>query len=71
MFVGVFMTIERLVRGLAGSLVVLGLVLSYSTRNVWWLGLILFAAFDLIQSCLTNKSIIGGILKLVGLGRKR
>ena len=60
------MTVERLTRCISGFLIFFSLFMSYKT-TVWWLSLLIFVGFDLLQSGFTNRSIISGILRLFGM----
>lgn len=62
------MTIEKAIRILAGTLVLISLVLSHYI-NPWWLLLAAFVGVNLIQSALTGFCPAEIILSKLGVGR--
>lgn len=59
------MTVHRIVRGVAGAMVLLSLLLSYN--NKWWLLLALFAGLNLLQSAFTDKCPLLSLLRKMGV----
>ncbi|MGZ3447435.1 MAG: YgaP family membrane protein [Myxococcaceae bacterium] len=62
------MTIEGAVRVLAGSLVLLGLLLSQLV-SPWWLLLDVFVGLNLIQSAFTGVCPAASIFRRLGIGK--
>ena len=63
------MTIENAIRLLAGSLVLISLVLA-TLVNTWWLLLAAFVGFNLFQSALTGFCPAEMIFRKIGIGRR-
>ena len=61
------MTLERWIRLIAGTLVVLSVTLSYFHSRVW-LWLTLFVGVNLFQSALTGWCLMEDILRKFGVG---
>ncbi len=61
------MKIERIIRALAGSLVLLGLFLWYFV-NPWCLALTAFVGLNLLQSAFTGICPAESILRKLGIG---
>ena len=60
------MTVDRMVRFMAGTMVLAGIVLTnYMDSN--WMWLTVFVGFNLMQSGLTNICPLTKILKKIGL----
>jgi len=68
------MTVERYIRTIAGFFVMLslalGLEVSPSFVNQWFLAFIVFVGLNLFQSGLTQFCLLGIILKAVGVPEK-
>lgn len=62
------MTIEKAIRILAGTMVLISLILAHFV-NPWWLLLAAFVAVNLIQSALTGFCPAEIILSKLGVGR--
>ncbi|MDK2955982.1 MAG: hypothetical protein PWQ57_1478 [Desulfovibrionales bacterium] len=62
------MTIERMVRGLAGFMVLLSLVLGQFVSR-WWLLLALFVSLNLLQSAFSNTCPAMSLLRRMGFKR--
>jgi hypothetical protein len=62
------MTMERYIRILAGSLVTIGVVLSW-TVSIYWLLLPLFVGLNLFQSAFTGICPAENILRRLGVGK--
>lgn len=62
------MTLEGAVRVIAGSFVLLGLLLSRLV-SPWWLLLDVFVALNLIQSAFTGFCPAEGIFRRLGIGK--
>lgn len=60
------MTIERVVRLFAGTLVVVGVILTYAVSE-WWLILPLFVGLNLAQSALTRICPLESVLRRLGV----
>ncbi len=60
------MTIENAVRSLAGSMVLIGVILSL-TESPWWLLLTAFVGLNLLQSAFTGFCPAEKIFKRCGL----
>lgn len=60
------MNIDRAVMVFAGSVVLLGAVLSL-TVNVWWIALSIFAGANMIQASLTGFCPAAMIFRAIGL----
>lgn len=54
---------ERIVRFIAGTMVLVSLTLTYFTSNTYWLLLALFVALNLIQSSFTKWCLLDDILR--------
>ena len=61
------MKIERIIRALAGSFVLLGMALGYFV-NPWWFALTVFVGVNLFQSAFTGFCPAENILKKLGFG---
>jgi hypothetical protein len=59
------MTIERILRGMAGFMVLISLALAQFVSQ-WWLLLALFVSANLIQSAFTNTCPAMSVLRLLG-----
>ena len=62
------MTIEKAIRILAGTMVLISLILAHFV-NPWWLLLAAFVGVNLIQSALTGFCPAEIILSKLGVGR--
>ena len=60
------MTIERMLRGMAGFIILLSLILSYYV-NRHWLWLTAFVGLNLFQSAFTNWCLAMTILRKYGI----
>ncbi|HEX7694815.1 MAG TPA: DUF2892 domain-containing protein [Sphingomonas sp.] len=60
------MNIDRAVMAFAGSVVLLGAILSV-TVNVWWIALAIFAGANMVQASLTGFCPAAMIFKAIGL----
>lgn len=60
------MEINRIVRGVAGLVVILSLILAVYVSN-WWLLLTLFVGINLLQSAFTNTCPLMWILRKMGV----
>ena len=60
------MTVERIVRAVAGSLVLLSLVLSWAVSS-WFLALAAFVGANLLQSAFTGFCPLALVLRRAGL----
>lgn len=63
------MKLEYAIRILAGSLVLLSLILAHCVSR-WWLWLAAFVGVNLIQSAFTGVCPAEGILRRLGLGKE-
>ncbi len=60
--------VERIVRAVAGSLVLISITLAYFVHNNWiWLGV--FVGTNLLQSSVTRFCPLEKVLKLAGVGK--
>lgn len=59
------MTVHRIVRGVAGAMVLVSLLLSYN--NKWWLILALLAGVNLLQSAFTDTCPLLALLRRMGV----
>lgn len=59
------MTVHRILRGVAGLLILLSLLLSYN--NKWWLLLAAFVGFNLAQSAFTDNCPLLWVLRRMGV----
>ena len=64
------MSLERWVRLIAGTFIILSVALSYFDRRMW-LWFTLFVGIDLFQSALTGWCLIEDLLHKCGVGRAR
>ncbi len=62
------MSIERAIRILAGTMVLISLILATQV-NIWWLLLAAFVGINLIQSAFTGFCPAAIILSKLGVGR--
>ncbi len=60
------MNIDRAVLGFAGSVVLLGTILSV-TVNIWWIALAIFAGANMVQASITGFCPAAMIFKALGL----
>lgn len=60
------MNIDRAVLGFAGSVVLLGTILSV-TINIWWIALAIFAGANMVQASITGFCPAAMIFKALGL----
>lgn len=60
------MTLDRAVMIFAGSVVLLGVLLSL-TVNPWWIGLTVFAGFNMIQAGFTGFCPAAIVFKAMGV----
>lgn len=58
---------ERIIRAVAGSLILISLALAYFV-HVYWLGLVIFVGFNLLQSSFTRFCPLEKILDKAGIG---
>lgn len=58
---------ERVVRFIAGALVLLSVSLAYFTTNMNWLWLTLFVGANLFQSSMTRWCLLNNILSKLGV----
>lgn len=58
---------ERVVRFIAGALVLLSVSLAYFTTNMNWLWLTLFVGANLFQSSMTRWCLLNNILSKIGV----
>jgi hypothetical protein len=58
---------ERVVRFIAGALVLLSVSLAYFTTNMNWLWLTLFVGANLFQSSMTHWCLLNNILSKIGV----
>ena len=63
------MTLERKIRVIAGSLLLVSLVLAHWV-SPWWLLFTAFIGFNLLQSGLTNWCLMEDILRWTGIHRE-
>ena len=63
------MTLERKIRVIAGSLLLVSLVLAYGV-SPWWLLFTAFIGLNLLQSGLTNWCLMEDILRWTGIHRE-
>jgi hypothetical protein len=61
------MTLERWIRLIAGTFVILSVVLSY-VHSPYWLFFTLFVGLNLFQSALTRWCLMEDILRKLGVG---
>ncbi len=59
------MDMHRTLRGIAGLIVLISLILAVGA-SYWWLLLAAFAGLDLLQSAFTDKGPVIWLLKLLG-----
>ena len=62
------MTIERIVRGATGGVVLLSLLLAWGSSH-WWLLLTAAVGVNLVQSAFTDWCPLIGILRALGVPR--
>lgn len=62
------MTIDRIVRGVAGTFILLSLILGL-THSPWWLAFTGFVGLNLLQSAVTNWCPLITILEKLGVPR--
>lgn len=60
------MTVARIVHAVAGTLVVLSVVLS-QTVSPWWLALAVFVGLNLVQSSVTRWCLMATLLRRAGV----
>ena len=60
------MTVDRILRGVAGTFILLSLVLAHY-HHPWWLYFTAFVGLNLFQSSLTNWCPLMTILKKMGV----
>ena len=60
------MTMERIIRIIAGSFVIISVILAL-THSKWWLAFTLFVGLNLCQSGITKWCLMEDILKKLGL----
>ncbi|MGL1887469.1 MAG: DUF2892 domain-containing protein [Reichenbachiella sp.] len=56
----------RIIHGIAGALVLIGLVLGYTVHEYWFF-LIAFVGVNLFQNSITQWCLLGDILKSLGV----
>ena len=57
---------ERIIRGVAGSMVLIGLVMGYFVNEYWYI-LTAFVGINLFQSSLSRWCLLNDILKKIGI----
>jgi Inner membrane protein YgaP-like, transmembrane domain len=62
------MTLERWIRAIAGSFVIIGVTLSY-VQSQYWLFFVLFVGLNLFQSAFTGFCLMENILRRLGVGQ--
>jgi hypothetical protein len=62
------MSLERWIRLIAGTFIIVSVVLSYF-QSRWWLWFTLFVGVNLFQSALARWCLMEDILRKVGVGR--
>jgi hypothetical protein len=68
------MNIERLTRGLAGFLCLLSFALAYFTNGKYhasWILINAIVSLDLLQSMFTDRTLVRGIVRLLGARNPR
>lgn len=60
---------EHIIRMVAGTLVILGVSLTYF-KSEWWLLLPLFVGLNLVQSAITKWCLLEDILRKFGIGKR-
>ena len=63
------MSLERWIRLIAGTFIIVSVVLSYF-QSRWWLVFTLFVGVNLFQSALTRWCLMEDILRKLGVGRE-
>ncbi len=63
------MDVNRIVRGVAGAIILISLLLAVIFSN-WWLLVTLFVGGNLLQSAFTDNCPLMAILRKVGVGSK-